>query len=123
MASSVILQQPGTPAPPLSWTPLEKIFKGIKSPFNVLRPYQVHHMRRSHPALMGTILMACVAEQTRFLTLLWAEKFPPDDDVTLAWKSLAYGGRVPDLLDPSDAQAKDLFITAYNAVMIARGKL
>ena len=111
------------PAPSLAMTYLDKIFKGIKAPYGQMLPYQVHHARRSHPKLMGTVLMACVAEQTQFLTCLWAQKYPPDDDVRMAWKALATAGMVAELLDTDDTRARDLFTAAYNGVMVARGKL
>lgn len=104
---------------------LEKIFRRIPSPYGAFWPYQVHDLRRDrvHQKLLGFVLMACVAEQTKFLMTLWAQKFPPDDDVETAWKSLVYGGLVVDLLDTEDPAAAQLFKVAYNGVMFGRGKL
>lgn len=104
---------------------LEKIFRRIPEPYSAFWPYQVHEVRRDreHQKLLGFVLMACVKEQTKFLMTLWAQTFPPDDDVETAWKALVYSGYVADMLDTKDPAAKERFTIAYNGVMFGRGKL
>lgn len=82
----------------------------------------VVHGRQSDNPLLGMILMACAAEQVKFLCAVY-DDMHPDKDVLSAFASLIKTGRFIDVMDHKDPEHRKLVLVAYSAVMEARGKL
>lgn len=103
-------------------TPLRRIFRAIPAKWAGLPASSVYANRHQANALLGFVLMACVAEQLTFLCAVWEEMLP-DDDVITAFKALVKTGNFLDVMDHTSQDARARILLTYNGVMEARGKL
>lgn len=102
-------------------TRLNTIFKHIPAIWGNIRAGDVLEASKQQNALLGFVLMACTAEQVKFLSCIWDE-FYPDEDVVTTFTALSKFGKLVDILDWTSPAARERIILTNIGVQAARGR-